>query len=350
MSDSLLSINGINKEIAEKLKEVGIGGLEDLLNRGSSEQDRKELAKSLGYDQVQIDYWIKQADLLRVKGLKAENIDDLLKLGIKSTRDLKKIDLDSFNNLIKSQNEKLPLNEQINIPSKIFEDWKWNAEPLEDIIIFDNSNSFETDININENLNDINNQFFFDMKQIIVSIGEGIAEAQQALDFNAIETQKTINNDEELRNSGIAATFYTMPETNFSLKMNYTVKRQASKNGKVNNNILISPINARYQNLFKMTLSSQSELNVKFVPTPPPPTISQIIIVPDLISMNYSQAKKVLLDSNLIIGETKLIEGIPENGESSEIVEQTPIAGSEARFNDKVNFVYKESNQKEEYK
>lgn len=184
-------------------------------------------------------------------------------------------------------------------------------------------------------------EFFADLSDIIINLGEGIAQAQHRLDLNSIETQKKINDDEELRNAGLMATWYTIPEVTFNLKMDYAVVEENTSTGslKSSKRILVSPMNAQYQNYFKVNQSMQSELNVKFVPVPPPSKYTMTINVPDLKGKTLEEAKELIKKADLVLGTVSEVEGSPSGDKATEVKDQSPEAGSEARFGDKVNLL-----------
>jgi hypothetical protein len=111
------------------------------------------------------------------------------------------------------------------------------------------------------------------LEQIIARIGQGMADAQRALDLNSIATQTQIENDPALREFGLEATWYHMPETEVELKLALNFRRE----DKVKNNKFISrkfrmygaPLNAAYQNAFKANVSGSSQIKFKIVSIPP---------------------------------------------------------------------------------
>jgi hypothetical protein len=109
------------------------------------------------------------------------------------------------------------------------------------------------------------------LANMIKEIGESVAEAQQALDTYAIETQKTINSDQnsELSKIGYRVTWYQMPEVFVELKMSVyyeeTGKNQANKR-----RVFFAPFNAKYQNTFNYKSEGSSTVKFRIVPVPYP--------------------------------------------------------------------------------
>lgn len=106
--------------------------------------------------------------------------------------------------------------------------------------------------------------------QMIKKIGDGIAEAQKAMDTAAMESQKSLQtNFPDLAKVGYQVTWYQMPEVLVELKMalhfENTVKDNIKKTG-----IFLAPFNAKYQNAYTYTADGSSSLKLRIVPVPPP--------------------------------------------------------------------------------
>ena len=112
------------------------------------------------------------------------------------------------------------------------------------------------------------------LERIISSIGQGLADAQRAMDLNSIATQTRIENEPTLKEHGLEATWYHMPETEVELKLALNFRRE----DKIKNNRFISrkfrmygaPLNATYHNAFKSDISGSSRVKFKVVSIPPP--------------------------------------------------------------------------------
>lgn len=363
MDKSLISIRGIDEKTVDKLAKQEINTLDDLLEKAGTPEQRKTLAKSMRVSANSLNLWVKQAELMRIEGITAYEADLLTKIGIRNLTDLSKANTATLVKLIKTYKENYPTAEEHVPIIEELDRWKSDAAKLagkitnnpgeaaldllfEDRIIRpeipdpDSTGGSDSQRGTAEDSYITTpDEFFHDMTDIIVNLGTGIAKAQQALDLNAIETQKIINDDEDLRLTGLMANWYTIPEVTFNLKMNYSVaKEQTTDRTSEQKRIMISPINARYQNCFKVSEDMQSELNIRFVPIPPPTQYIQVIYVPDFTGKSLDEAKPVLKDLGLVLGEIVVVAGSPEGGKDTEIKEQTVKAGDEARFNDKIGF------------
>jgi hypothetical protein len=62
--------------------------------------------------------------------------------------------------------------------------------------------------------------------EVLARVGEGVAQAQRAMDLNSIATQTLIDNDPVLSEYGLQATWYHMPEVTLELKMSLAMKRE----------------------------------------------------------------------------------------------------------------------------
>ncbi len=347
MSQKLLLIKGIGEKTLEKLQKQNINNIEEFREKVSSEKDRQQLAEEIGVDKKQLENWAKQADLMRIKGLNTEEINYLIDKGISTVNEFHKKDEQDLKNILTTFRREKDLSEQ-EISTSLIEGLKKQAEQLKKRPVFDwNLNgSKQNNDNNKTDKSDLlfpDNKFFFDMKDIIANIGEGIAKAQQAMDIHAFETQQEINENQDIANQGLTATWYTMPETTFSLKMNYTVQQEKKEEGDRQNRgrILCAPVNAKYQNLFNLSASTESELKIKFVPVPPPPAISQLVVVPDLTGLEISEAEDILRENYLLPGEKKVVSGEPANEKSTEVVTQYPEASRDVNINTKIDLSYK---------
>lgn len=183
--------------------------------------------------------------------------------------------------------------------------------------------------------------FFCSMGELVAELGKGVAEAQQDMDRQAIETYRQILADEELTEYGITPSWFTIPEATLQLKMSYSVvKKEDSGSGgstnppKSKRRLLVSPSNATYKNLFNQSESTQSELNLKIISVPPPTKVTGTIYMPELIGKSYVEAKLILENAGLVIkGEA------PSSGNAI-VKTQLPEAGKEVRFKEEVTLTF----------
>jgi predicted flap endonuclease-1-like 5' DNA nuclease len=84
----LSEIEGIGAGFAQKLKDVGIDTVEELLTKGAAAKDRADLAQATGISPKLILEWVNLADLFRLKGVGEEYADLLEEAGVDSVPEL----------------------------------------------------------------------------------------------------------------------------------------------------------------------------------------------------------------------------------------------------------------------
>lgn len=128
------------------------------------------------------------------------------------------------------------------------------------------------------------------MEAAIVGLAVGIARAQTELDRHSIQLQREIDEDPELAELGLHATWYQMPRAELELTMTITLEEDTPsrdapppiRDGAVlsrASNVLaanklkairLTPVNAFYKNQFDYDVTASSKLSLTFVPVPPP--------------------------------------------------------------------------------
>ncbi len=169
----------------------------------------------------------------------------------------------------------------------------------------------------------------------ISSVGKGVAEAQQALDAQALENFKSIYTQEEgalkaLRDLGYQPTWYQIPEVTAELNVALTLSgtsqqtstqsRQSSPDsssteGASSRQMYATAIDATYTNTYGYDLKSSSKITFRLVPVPPPQGAESLKVVPTLIGKTFEAAKQTLEQLNIPY----------EYQESSQLNEQTLV-------------------------
>ena len=125
------------------------------------------------------------------------------------------------------------------------------------------------------------------MEAAIVGLATGIARAQSELDRHSIQLQREIDEDPELAELGLHATWYQMPRAELELTMTITLEEEPAANlasprgsGPLRASSLLAqnqlrairltPVNALYKNQFDFDVTASSKLTLTFVPVPPP--------------------------------------------------------------------------------
>jgi hypothetical protein len=127
------------------------------------------------------------------------------------------------------------------------------------------------------------------MEAAVVGLGAGIARAQRELDRSSIEMQREIDEDPELAELGLHASWYQMPRAELELTITVSLEETAPALGgppaaapptgfrplpflAANRlaAIRLTPVNAFYKNQFDYDVQASSKLKLTFVPVPPP--------------------------------------------------------------------------------
>ena len=89
MTYPITDIDGINADVAESLKSVGIRTTEKLLEAAKSPKGRKDLAAKTDINEKQLLCWANMADRMRVKGLGKDYAVLLQLAGVDTVKELK---------------------------------------------------------------------------------------------------------------------------------------------------------------------------------------------------------------------------------------------------------------------
>lgn len=141
--------------------------------------------------------------------------------------------------------------------------------------------------NATERITDL---FSAPMEAVIVTLGTAIARAQREVDRHSLELQREINEDPQLADLGLQATWYQMPRTELELSMAVAMEeRKAPPPGAPAptgprvlekyplKQIHLQPVNAAYSNLFNFNVSGASRIKLTVVPVPPPAADSGVV-------------------------------------------------------------------------
>ena len=348
MDTSLIPIKGIGVAMESKLIAEGIPDIPALLEKAATPESRSALAAKLKVNEKLVYSWVKQSELMRVRGMNVDAADLLVKIGVRDVEDLSRVNSDAALQLMKSfsDNASLAVKE---FPTKAkLTDWKNFAVTMKPVIVRDPGEpapivvpppALETpDMDESPVKRPVNEDYFYDMGDVISSVGRGIAEAQHALDMSAIMTQQQINKDEDLMAWGLSAHWYTIPEATVNLKMSYQFSNERVEDGSLETvkkgRLLVSPVNAKYTNTFKVSQTMQSELNLKFLPIPPPARWTEQIIVPDFSGLTLVEIREALRAVGMKLGNVEIEEGVAED--DGVTVFQSPPEGARAWLTDKV--------------
>lgn len=85
---SIIDVEGIGPDYAQKLKSIGVRTTGALLKRGATRQGRLDLAEDTGISEKLILEWVNHADLYRIKGVGEEYSDLLEEAGVDTVVEL----------------------------------------------------------------------------------------------------------------------------------------------------------------------------------------------------------------------------------------------------------------------
>jgi hypothetical protein len=111
------------------------------------------------------------------------------------------------------------------------------------------------------------------LERVLSLVGQGVANAQRAMDLNSVATQTLLVNDPVLKELGLEATWYHMPTVEVELRLSLSLRRE----DQIKDNKLVArkfrmyaaPFNASYQNIFGSEVSGTSQIRAKIVSIPP---------------------------------------------------------------------------------
>jgi len=182
---------------------------------------------------------------------------------------------------------------------------------------------------------------------LIASIGEGVADAQAALDAGSLAQTLALYDDEDgdimnkrLREIGYQPTFYTIPETKVKAKISLAMS-QSGNSSQIQSNRLskvkmyATPINATNTNKYNLNVNASVELDFTIKPIPAPEG-AELRRTPDLIGKTLDEAEEIL-------GEFNLNYEITSGDSATTITSQIPIKGSTTRLGSTVELTFNTS-------
>ncbi len=202
---------------------------------------------------------------------------------------------------------------------------------------------------------------------VIASVAEGVAAAQQALDDASISRTLEIYTEggpealKLLREMGYRPTFYALPETTGEVRVALSLSGQGTqgtparqpaapavaadfartgRNVAVPPRLYATPVDAGYQNRFGYRAEISAKLTFRIVPVPAPDGADELRVVPDLIGRPGDAATATLADFGLV-AEPVDVEGAPIDAQAPErvVAEQFPAGGTILRARDTVRLI-----------
>lgn len=276
MATKLISIVGVDKKIEQILRQkANIGTIKQLYDATRTASDRAELAEKANLSLASITHWAVQAELLRMEAMSIDTAYDFIDAGIYSVEQFKAMAPKEVFEKVKSKNvySNITLSEIARIKNSVVREAK----------------AFECE-SIRKELVEVENTapgIYTDLSSIITELGKGIAQAQLALDESSIAIQNKILADDKLYGMGLQATWYVMPEAEFTLKMDYAVTEEKTSTGQIlSSKVSAAPSNATFNNYFKSEKREESSVRLKFVPIPANEKMLERKYMPDLSGLN----------------------------------------------------------------
>ncbi len=184
------------------------------------------------------------------------------------------------------------------------------------------------------------------IENLITALGQGIAQAQRAMDQNSIATQEQLDTDPVLSQYHLQATWYQFPSATLELKLSLSISEDqapssssAASAAHANPQLAISqlqfrnpvrliaqPVSASYQTHFNYDAQAASTVTVNIVPVPPPVAPDQVTVPP---RMQPDAVQTAALASSAKFATVKDSHGKPTPA-------ATDAAGNALRF--EINF------------
>jgi hypothetical protein len=142
--------------------------------------------------------------------------------------------------------------------------------------------------------------------EVIAAVGQGVAEAQRALDDAALAATLAIYEDQGdagislLRDIGYRPTFYVLPDTACEVQVSMRIGGTGGADGSAGTASLpgavgkgrtyVTPVDASFQQRFGFQASAAAKLTFRIVPVPPPSALDDNRPMPDLVGKTAPDA------------------------------------------------------------
>ena len=331
---------GDDAKLLEKLKKsLDISNIYDLAANTNERKERSALSKDLDVPQHTLYYYSKLANLLQCD-MSLEEAKFLVETGVRCINDIFYLNCEKYLAYVEEYGFTMASR---TVDKALVTEWISTARmmPYRDFECdeSDQQNQSYTYHEETTKVRKASTSMGVDLRDIISELGAGLADAQKALDMNSIAVQKEILSDPELRGYGLNATWYTIPETTFSLKMTYHFSEESAESlsgtglnesltpAKSRLRMRIVPSNATINNTYKSSGDQESTVTLRFVPIPPPEGTTDRIQMPELVGKSVDEAIATLNEMNLEY-ELVRVKGEPKNGSHTEVLRQSLSTGA----------------------
>lgn len=259
MSGTLISIAGVDNKMENILaSRADIKSLRRFCDATRTPEERAELAEKTKLPVATITHWAVQAELLRMETMSYDMAYEFVEAGIYSVKEIQNTSTSVILEKLKEANPRTNITEAVILKlqkAKVdsARDFVCEKPVLKEKIITENTTP----------------SIYSDLSSVITELGRGVARAQHELDLNSLDIQNEILKDDRLYGMGLQATWYVMPEVEFTMKMDYSVYEEKTESGTVKEpKISVLPSNATYSNLFKSSKKEESSVRLRIVPIP----------------------------------------------------------------------------------
>lgn len=194
---------------------------------------------------------------------------------------------------------------------------------------------------------------------VIASVGEGVASAQQALDEGSLAAVLDLYAESDdakmklLQDIGYRPTFYALPDTTGEVRVALrlgqgaagasqatavkktpvpAVRAALGRQGlNTSRKLYASPVDAGYTNQYGFSADVSAKLTFRIVPIPAPDGVDELRLVPDLTGRSLADARAALEQLGL---SGLLATDAPAADEGASVASQDPAANSIARAGD----------------
>lgn len=128
-------IEGIGPVYEEKLKNVDVKSVENLLEVGSTKEGRADLAESTDISEKLILTWVNHADLARIKGIRGEYAELLEAAGVDTVPELAQRNAENLYAKIVEVNESKKLVRKLPTAKQVA-DWVKQAKALPRVVTY----------------------------------------------------------------------------------------------------------------------------------------------------------------------------------------------------------------------
>ena len=322
MSGTLISIAGVDNKMEKILSErAKIGSLKKLWESTRTPEQRAELAKKTRISLDTINLWAAQADLLRVKTMSYDMAYELIEADIYSVDLLHETDTKEILEKLRKENARTTFTEESILKLKKAEVDSADKFVCSSSVMRDRIKTKDTTPSI-----------YSGLSNVIAELGKGVALAQHQLDQASLDIQNKILNDDRMYGMGLQATWYVMPEVEFTMKMDYSVYEERTESGKVEPaKISVLPSNATYSSLFKSSKKEESSVRLRIVPIPANDKFLKRRYMPNLKGVTtIGDLKSELEQVGISTFKTTPDEDavLWDDGTTINVVDQEPEAGS----------------------